>query len=84
MQILGTPGIYELQPKLLRGVHIGDKNRRVSRGIEQETWSLDYSPYAGCQGDMIQFAFSKITGTMLRVPIIRTFVFRGLYWGPLL
>ena len=28
--------------------------------------------------------FPKIRGTLLGVPIIRTIVFLGLYWGPLI
>ena len=27
--------------------------------------------------------FPKIRGTLLKIPIIRTIVFRGLYWVPL-
>ena len=30
------------------------------------------------------WGFPKIRGTILGVPIIRTIVFRGLYWGPLI
>ena len=30
------------------------------------------------------WGFPKIRGTFLGVPIIRTIVFRGLYWGPLI
>ena len=31
-----------------------------------------------------KWEFPKIRGTLLGVPIIRTLVFWGLYWGPLL
>ena len=30
------------------------------------------------------WGFPKSRGTILGVPIIRTIVFRGLYWGPLI
>ena len=41
------------------------------------TKSLDVS-------EMFIGGFPKIRGTILGVPIIRTIVFWGLYWGPLI
>ena len=32
--------------------------------------------------DIKDLGFPKIRGTFLGVPIIRTLVYRGLYWGP--
>ena len=32
----------------------------------------------------LEWGFPKIRGTILGVPIIRTIVYWGLYWGPLL
>ena len=32
----------------------------------------------------LKWGFPKIRGTILGVPIIRTIVFWGLYWGPLI
>ena len=37
----------------------------------------------GCSVPEI-WGFPKIMGTFLGVPIIRTIVFWGLYWGPLI
>ena len=33
---------------------------------------------------LVIWEFPKIRGTILGVPIIRTIVFWGLYWGPLI
>ena len=33
---------------------------------------------------LAMWGFPKIRGTLLGVPIIRTIVFWGLYWGPLI
>ena len=35
-----------------------------------------------CLHGMHIWGFPKIKGTILGIPIIRTIVFRGLYWGP--
>ena len=35
-------------------------------------------------GSSYKWGFPKIRGTILGVPIIRTIVFWGLYWGPLI
>ena len=41
--------------------------------------------YAGsCIRDPSENGFPKIRGTMLGVPIIRTIVFWGIYWGSLI
>ena len=34
--------------------------------------------------DLIIWEFPKIRGTFLGVPIIRTLIYLGLYWGPLI
>ena len=38
----------------------------------------------GCDWGFCIWEFPKIGGTLLGVPIIRTIVFWGLYWGPLI
>ena len=49
-------------------------------------WKMSGQPLA-FRGTCIHvyiWGFPKIRGTLLRVPIIRTIVFWGLYWGPLI
>ena len=38
----------------------------------------------GEQSGFLMWGFPKIMGTFLGVPIIRSIVFWGLYWGPLI
>ena len=38
----------------------------------------------GIFGFFPEWGFPKIRGTILGVPIIRTIIFWGLYWGPLI
>ena len=46
---------------------------------------LDVSPTLGnILNILTSWGFPKIRSTILGVPIIRTIVFWGLYWGPLI
>ena len=68
--ILGNPHILGLCRGYMR-VSPGEwgvKWIRVEGGMEAAT--------------VVIWGFSKIRGTFLGVPIIRTMVFWGLYWGP--
>ena len=54
----------------------------VSREWMERKWKL-----RSCLASYTEIAiwgFPKIRGTILGVPIIRTIVFWGLYWGPLI
>ena len=63
-----TPIVMLGNPQVERGTRINERTERVA--------AKDFV--------RITWGFPKIRGTFLGVPIIRTIVYWGLYWGPLI
>ena len=66
--------------KVPQGTGITTQRAVDNRAISQKLASLPHSPLSTRN---LTWWFTKIRGTILGVPIVRTLVFWGLYWGPL-
>ena len=74
---MGTP---KKVPLILGNPYLGFEDLGSSRyGLSGGPWQLP-----NCEGGFPPkiYRFPNIKGTVLGFPIIRTIVFRGLYWGP--